>query len=493
MSFDVADVTQKNQLQQGVSFPEPFRLSVLVPVYNERYLVEPSIRGVLAVQDALISELEVIVVDDCSTDGSWEVLQRLAIEDERIKLLRHDVNRGKGAAVRTAITQASGDISIIHDADLEYYPSDIPSLLVPFAREGADAVYGSRYLSAPYRRALMHRHTVINKVLTGLGNWLTDLHLTDMETCYKAINTTLLKSIPIRSNDYRFEVEITFKLAKRGARIFEAPIRYLPRTKGEGKKIGAGDGIRALLAMLRYTFIDDIYEADSYGSNILVELERTRRFNIWMGDALRPFVGARVLEVGAGIGNITAQYIPRESYVASDINPHYLYYLRSYAHGKPYLKVMYLDANDPDGIAGMEGEFDTILLVNVLEHLPDEHLTLRTLRKALAPGGRIVVLVPQHPKLYNTLDEVLEHRERYTAEHLRQSLQSAGFSVETIFDFNRFSVPGWWFNGRVLRRKTFSRLQLKLIDLMTPLLRRLDRLWPWPGLSVIGVGVREGD
>ena len=213
-----------------------FRLSVLVPVYNERHVVEASLNRVRALQHPLISSLEMIVVDDQSTDGTWEILQRLAADDCRVVLLRNERNLGKGASIRKAITYSTGEISIIHDADLEYDPADIPSLLVPFATEGADAVFGSRYLSAPYRRALMHRHTTINKMLTSASNWLTDLNLTDLETCYKAIKTDLLKSIPLRSNDFRFEVEITFKLAKRRARVFEAPIRYLPRTREEGKR-----------------------------------------------------------------------------------------------------------------------------------------------------------------------------------------------------------------------------------------------------------------
>src|SRR6185503_14901199 len=211
-----------------------FRLSVMVPVYNEKHVVEASLRRVLALDHPLISSLEVIVVDDWSTDGTWPILQKLASNDSRIVLLRNERNLGKGAAIRTAIKHSTGEISIIHDADLEYDPADIPSLLVPFAKEGADAVFGSRYISAQYRRALMHRHTTINKILTSASNWLTDLSITDMETCYKAIKTDLLKSIPIRSNDFRFEVEITFKLAKRRARVFEAPIRYLPRTREEG-------------------------------------------------------------------------------------------------------------------------------------------------------------------------------------------------------------------------------------------------------------------
>lgn len=468
-----------------------FRLSVLVPVYNERHVVDASLRRLLMLEDVLISSLEVIIVDDRSTDGSWEILERLAAEDERIILLRHDHNQGKGAAIRTAISHATGDISVVHDADLEYNPGDIPALLVPFATEGADAVFGSRYLSAAYRRALMHRHTTINKTLTSVSNWLTDLNLTDLETCYKAVNTTLLKSIPLRSDDFRFEVEIVFKLAKRRARIFEAPIRYLPRSQEEGKKIRARDGLLALMAMVRFGFIDDLYKEDEYGSHILTELDRARRFNLWMGDTLRPYIGDRVLEIGAGIGTLTNQFIPRAFYVASDINPYYLNYLRSYSYGKPYLRVLKINAGHPDHFRGLEGQFDTAMMINVLEHVPDAQMALRNLWAALEPGGRAVILVPQHPALYGSLDEVLEHRERYTVTKLEQELTEAGFRVAEVFDFNRFSVPGWWLNGKLLRRKKFSRVQLKAIETFLPALRRIDGLWPWGGLSIIGIGVKD--
>lgn len=467
-----------------------FGLSVLVPVYNERHVVETSLRRVLSLQNEIINRLEVIVVDDQSTDGSWEILKRLAAEDTRIVLLRHERNQGKGAAVRSAIARATGEITIIHDADLEYNPDDIPSLLAPFAREGADAVFGSRYLSAQYRRALMYRHTLMNKALTAACNWLTDLHLTDMETCYKAINTTLLKSIPLRSNDFRFEVEITFKLAKRRARVFEVPVRYTPRTREEGKKIRARDGVLALSAMVRHWFIDDLYKEDEYGSHILVELERARRFNIWLADTLRPFVGDRVLELGAGIGTLTGQLIPRELYVTSDVNPNYLHYLRSYSFGKPYLRVTEIDAGNPAHFRGLEEQFDTTVMVNVLEHLEDPQTGLRSLWSVLEPGGRLIMLVPQHPFLHGRLDEVLEHRKRFSASELKQSLLEAGFQIERIFDFNRFSVPGWWLNGKVLRREKFSKLELKIINTLMPLLRRIDKLWPWSGLSLIAIAVK---
>jgi glycosyltransferase involved in cell wall biosynthesis len=468
-----------------------FRLSVLVPVYNERHVVETSIRRVLALNHDLISSLELIVVDDCSTDGSREVLQRLADEDERITLLFHERNQGKGAAVRTALSGATGEIIIMHDSDLEYNPADIPSLLLPFAKEGADAVFGSRYLSAPYRRALMYRHTLINKFLTTLGNWFTDLTLTDIATCYKAVNATLLKSIPLRSDDFRFDIEIVLKLAKRRARIFEAPIRYLPRTYEEGKKIHALDGLLCLLAMIRFSIIEDLYKADQYGSLNLVEMERARRFNMWMADTLRPYVGDRVLEIGAGIGNLTNQFIPRELYLASDVDSNYLHYLRSYSIGKPYLRVMKIDAENREHFSELDSQFDTVLMLNVLEHLADEQEALRNIWSALEPGGRAIILVPNHPSLFSTLDEALGHRERYTVEKLRGALTAAGFRVERIFDFNRLSVPGWWLNGRILHRRRVSRVQLKLMELAMPLLRRIDRLWPWSGASIIALGIKE--
>lgn len=464
-----------------------FRLSVLVPVFNERHVVEASLRRVLALSDDLISSLELIVVDDQSTDGTWEILQRLAAEDDRILLLRNPQNMGKGAALRNAIAHSTGDISIVHDADLEYDPADIPSLLVPFAKEGADAVFGSRYLSAPYRRALMHRHTTINKILTSASNWLTDLSLTDLETCYKAIKTDLLKSIPIRSNDFRFEVEITFKLAKRCARVFEAPIRYLPRTREEGKKIKARDGVLAIMAMLRYWFIDDLYAEDEYGSSILSGLKHARRLNFWIGRTLRPFIGDRVLEIGAGIGTLTNQFIPRELYVAADHNPHCLRYLQSFSFGKPYLHVLHMNPGDAEHFDGLQEKFDTALLVNVLDRVTDDQVVLRNTWSSLQQGGRVLLFVPQNPSLMGELDKALGRRERYTRVKLEESLTAAGFEIEKIFDFNRFSVPGWWLNGKLFGRSRISRLQLKLVDVLMPLLNHTDKLCPWQGLSLIAV------
>jgi glycosyltransferase involved in cell wall biosynthesis len=469
---------------------QQLRLSVIVPVYNERHLVEASLRRLLAVRSPSISALEIIVVDDASTDGSGEALQKLREEVPDIILLRHETNCGKGAAIRTGLAHATGDVIVFHDSDLEYDPQDLPEVMRPFIEAGADAVFGSRYMVAKYRRALGFRHSLVNRALSFLTSCFTDLNLTDVETCYKAVRATLLKSIPIRSNDYRIEIELTLKLAKRHAHIFEVPIRYMPRSMREGKKIRPLDGLKALGALLKYSALDDIYSEDDYGSHILHQLERTRRFNLWMGDTLRPFVRDRVLEIGSGIGNLTEQFIPRELYVASDLNPNYLGYLRGYASGKPYLEVRDIDVTRDRDFASLEGRFDTVIIVNVLEHVADPALALANIHRSLAPGGRVIVLVPQHPWLFGTLDEALEHRERYTRQSLTAQLVDAHFVVEDLVDFNRTSVPAWWFNGIIMKRRVFSRIQLKVFDTAIPVVRRLDRLWPWSGQSLIAVARR---
>jgi SAM-dependent methyltransferase len=359
--------------------------------------------------------------------------------------------------------------------------------VVPFLEDEADVVYGSRFLPAGPRRVLYFKHTLGNRFLTFLSDWFTDLNLSDIETCYKMFRSSLLKSIPIRSNDFAIEVELTAKVAKRGARIFEVPISYVGRTYREGKKIGWRDGFKALFAIVRFWLIDDLYQEDEYGSHILHNLEKAHRFNAWMADMVAASTGQRVLEIGAGIGNITQRLIPREHYVASDINPHYLHYLRNLSFAKPYLEVAHANLDQPADFEALEGRFDTVICLNVLEHVPDPHRALANMFRCLEPGGRLVLYVPRGPGLYSRLDEVLGHRCRYTTTMLRDELASAGFEIESLRHFNRSGVLGWLLNGKLRRAESLSTFQLKLYDMAIPLLRRLDRFLPWPGLGLFAV------
>ena len=469
-------------------------LSVIVPVFNERFLVRESVSRVLSVRDLPgVDRIEVIVVDDGSTDGTREILRALAAEHpQRIRYIEHPRNMGKGAAVRTGIAACTGDLVVFHDADLEYDPRDFARMVRPIVEDGADVVYGSRFLPSERRRVLYYRHSLGNWLLTALANWFSDLNLSDMETCYKMFKAPLLKSIPIRSNSFGIEPEITLKIAKRHASVFEVPISYLGRTYHEGKKIGWRDGLIALATLLRFWLVDDAYADDEHGRHILQSLERAHRFNAWMADAILPFVGARVLEIGAGIGNITNRLIPRDHYLATDISPHYLEYLRSFALSKPYLDVRRIDVEDPEAFTPLAGRFDTVIAVNILEHVADPIGALRNMRRPLERGGRLILYVPQGQGLYSSLDRVLGHRCRYSPEQLRRELVAAGFVVERLMPFNRAGTPGWYLNGCLLRRTRFNPVQMKLFNLLVPIARRIDRFLPWPALGLIAVARVEG-
>ena len=226
----------------------PPQLSVIIPVYNERYTVRELIRRVVAVD---VSK-EIVMVDDGSTDGTSEILDALAGRyPDVIRLFKQPFNQGKGAAIRRGIQEAIGEFLIIQDADLEYDPGEYHILLKPLLSGEADVVYGSRFV-AGYRRVHLFWHTVANRFLTLATNVLTNLNLTDMETCYKAFRTDLIKRIPLRSNRFGFEPEVTVKIAKLGCRIFEVPISYHGRDYSEGKKIGWKDGIAAFWHIVRF-------------------------------------------------------------------------------------------------------------------------------------------------------------------------------------------------------------------------------------------------
>ena len=225
-------------------------LSVIVPAFNEAGTVEAALRRVRAVP----LRVEIIVVNDASTDGTREVLEKLAQDGLVDRVIHHDVNRGKGAAVRTGIVAATGDAVVVQDADLEYDPADLPALVGPIGAGKADAVYGSRFQGGPHR-VLYFWHYVGNRVLTLLSNMFTNLNLTDLETCYKLVRTDLIKRLPLSSNRFGFEVEITARFAQARARIWEMPISYSGRTYAEGKKITWRDGFAALFHILRYNLV----------------------------------------------------------------------------------------------------------------------------------------------------------------------------------------------------------------------------------------------
>ena len=467
------------------------KLSILIPVYNERYLVGELVRRVLAAPLPPELTRELVIVDDGSTDGTRNILSAIAqANPDTVRYLEQPRNMGKGAAIRAAIAAATGEFCIFQDADLEYDPNDYGKVLAPLLSGQADVVYGSRFLIAERRRVLYFRHAIGNRLLTTLSNLLTDLYLTDMETCFKAFRTKVLKSIPIRSRGFGLEPEITAKVAKRGLRVYEVPVNYDGRTYQEGKKITWKDGVRALGVMLKYWIIDDLYD-EKTGHAILSSISTAHRFNQWMADvAVRPYLGDRVLEIGAGLGNMSLKLMPRERYVATDCDELHLDVLRALALRRANMEAARLDAQQAADFAPYRNAMDTVVCLNVLEHIPKADEALRNMYEVLRPGARLILLVPNGRWLYSSLDRAVGHVQRYSRAEAAERLRAAGFEVEQTFTFNRVGVLGWFLNGTLLRRKKMAKFQLKAFDSLIWLWRRTDWLLPWPGLSLVAVARR---
>lgn len=223
------------------------KLSIIIPCFNEKKTINEIL---FAVKNSGVDDYEIIIVDDCSTDGTKEILKN--INDKNIKIVYQETNKGKGAAIRRGFREVKGEICVVQDADLEYDPKEYKLLIEPILNDQADVVYGSRFQGGRPHRVVYFWHRIGNGVLTLLSNIFTDLNLSDMETCYKAFRTEIIKSIKIKENRFGFEPEITAKIAKKNLRIYEVGISYYGRTYAEGKKIGWKDGLRAIYCIFKY-------------------------------------------------------------------------------------------------------------------------------------------------------------------------------------------------------------------------------------------------
>ncbi len=461
------------------------KLSVIIPVYNERRTLASLVAQVLAV-DLKGLERELIIVDDASTDGTRDIARDLAERHPEVRGVFQSTNLGKGAAVACGLRESTGDVLIVQDADLEYDPAEYAVVLAPILRGDADVVYGSRMLGTlAGHRVLYFWHSIGNRLLTLVSNAFTDLNLSDVETCYKAMTREIADRLDLQCGRFGFDPEFTCKVARLGARIYEVPISYRGRTYAEGKKIGWRDGISVLWTIVRYSR----WEAPrgDTGQMTLRRMARLSSYARWLHDRFDHYLGARVLEVGAGVGNHTVHLVDRPRVIASDIEPHYLRELRSKFDRCANLRTASfrfpLSAADrSDAIAE---QIDSIVCLNVLEHIEEDRQTLADFRDILQPGGRLALLVPAHPALYGTLDVHLRHFRRYQLHQLRQLVTDAGFHVDEIRFLNRPGFFGWWLNSRVLRRTVLPKAQLSAFRWVQPLLKLEEKRPPSFGLSLL--------
>jgi SAM-dependent methyltransferase len=461
------------------------KLSVLMPVYNERWTLREIIRRVL--NSPVPLEIQLVVVDDGSEDGSWNVISELAEADPRITAVRHPENRGKGAAIRTAIEHMTGDVAVIQDADLEYDPNEYPLLLEPILQGKADAVYGSRF-AGHTRRVLFFWHSLLNRVLTLVSNMLNNLNLTDMETGYKMVRADVLKQLRLTSDTFTLEPEITCRLAQWGARIYEVPISYFGRTYQEGKKIRPIDGLKALGQMFRSRLLAPQFTNHS-GYYTLASVSRAMAYHRWVLKQVSDFMGQRVLEAGCGIGNFSTLLLDRQRLVLADYEPIYVGALRRRFGHRENVRIDRADLTDPATYDRWRGErLDTVFCSNVLEHLRDDEEVLGRFHQTLHPGGHCVVVVPAGRWLYSGMDKELGHWRRYTRKELREKMAAAGFDVVFTRQFCRLGALGWAISGGLLRRRHLSPRQMIWFDRLLPLVKLLEYVLPVPGMSLIMVG-----
>jgi glycosyltransferase involved in cell wall biosynthesis len=462
-------------------------LSVVIPVYNEAETVREIVAQVLAVP----IEKEILIIDDGSIDGTRDVLKELDGKNG-IRVFLQPSNQGKGAAVSVGFRYAMGDVVVIQDADLEYDPREYLKLIDPIESGHADVVYGSRFLGGGARRVLYFWHTVGNRFLTLASNMFTNLNLTDMETCYKMFRREVVQSLKIESRRFGIEPEITAKVARRGYRIYEVPISYYGRTYEEGKKIGWKDAFSALATIVRHGF-RETEDPRNVGHVTLARMARLEPYNRWLVSRFEHSVGRRVLEIGAGFGNITRHLKGRELLVASDLDPVALEHLKGVFRDDPSVRVASyrfpLDDSAEREVRALG--VDTVVCLNVLEHIQDDRATLADLHAALRPGGRLVLLVPALAWLYGTLDEHLHHFRRYEKAEVEEKIRGAGFELEDVRFVNRPGIFGWWLNGRLLRRRVLPRGQLLAFKLLMPMLKREEERPPSSGLSLLAIARKE--
>jgi len=456
----------------------PMKISIVIPVYNEICTIEEIVESILRVPLEL--EKEIIIVDDFSKDGTRELLKN-KIEKKVNKVVYFEKNMGKGCAVITGLKLATGDITLIQDADLEYHPDEYPQLIKPILEKKADVVFGSRFIGS--HRCFLFSHYLGNQVVNFVANILYNTTLTDLMTGYKVFNAQALRNICIKSNRFGFEAEITGIVFKMGLRVYEVPISYSGRDYSEGKKIKWTDFF-VVIWWLLYTKMRSVGEVQYITLDKLAK--RSMRYNQYLYDKINRYMGSRILELGAGTGNITCLLVKnRELLYGIEKSQDQLFHLLQRIPESSIFKVVHCDI-EKDSLSYLKKiNFNTVVCINVLEHISDHEKLLKDVFGLLPLNGRLILIVPALKGLLSRFDRQLGHFRRYERKELENLLRACGFDVEKTEYFNFPGIISWWFNFVLLKRNGFSSFQLIVFDRLIWLVRLLDMFFKNTGLSLL--------
>lgn len=385
---------------------------------------------------------------------------------------------GKGAAIRAALEKVTGAVTVLQDPDVAYTLEAYDALCRPIHEDTADGVFGRR--SAPGLRPEL----LAERALGGFTRLITDVPLEDPLSGLRAFRTEALRSVKLTSDDDAVDAELVVKLAAQLYRLTEVP---LPLQAAPRHTLASE--LSKLRTLMRYATVRDDADNQHEGYSTLERMDGANNYNMWLGRRFREHLGQRVLEIGAGIGTITRELESgRELLIALEVDPFYVDRLKNLFRGKPHVRPYLSDVALADWESLKSEHLDTIVLSNVLEHIPDDGAAVRRFRQILPEGGKVVVLVPALPQLFGAIDEAVGHHRRYTPETLRRVLEDNGFTVDTLEWMNLVGIPGWFMNSRVLRRRAVPKLQLKLYDRLAPLLAQAESHVKLPvGMSLFAV------
>jgi SAM-dependent methyltransferase len=390
---------------------------------------------------------------------------------------------GKGVAIRTALGQVKGGITVLQDADGAYSLESREALCRPIQEDRADAVFGSR------AGGRLGASVLTDRVLGQFTRFVTDVPLTDPLSGQRAFRTEALRSVALTHDDDAVDAEIVVKLAAQLYRLEEVPVGL-----GTPPRQSLTSQWSRLRTLVRYATVRDDADNQHEGYTTLERMDGANNYSAWLGQRFSEHLGRRVLEIGAGIGTITEKLEPgRELLIALEVERFYVDRLKNKFRGRPHVRPYLSDVALADWESLKAERLDTIVLSNVLEHIPDDASAVRRFRQILPPGGRVVVLVPALPQIFGSIDEAVGHHRRYTRESLLQVLEGNGFEVERLEWMNLVGIPGWFMNSRVMRRRAVPKFQLKVYDRLAPLLARAESRVTLPvGMSLFAVARATG-